>query len=133
MKLPRESWLEYAGRVPDEEKLRLLRGALALVAPSPHESLSIVTLEAFACGRPVLVYGGNPVLREHAASGGALAYHDSFGFRRAALQLLRSPDEALRRGAAGRAYVESAFSRQEVKRRLFEEIALLRTAPTESS
>lgn len=122
MKLPRAPWLEYAGRVSEATKLQLLKNCLAVVAPSPNESLSFATLEAFAAGRPALVYGGNPVLREHADSGGALAYTDRTGFGRAALQLLRNPEEAIRRGEAGRSYARDCFGRARVESALKSEV-----------
>ena len=51
------------GVVPDGEKLAAIARARALVMPSRHESLSMVVLEAWMMGRPVLVNGDCEVLR----------------------------------------------------------------------
>ncbi len=57
--------IDLCGFVPEEEKLRLIAGALAVILPSPYESLSIVALEAFMMGTPVVVNGHCPVLAGH--------------------------------------------------------------------
>ncbi|MFZ1755340.1 MAG: glycosyltransferase [Caldilineaceae bacterium] len=46
--------VHFLGYVPDEEKRGLLNSADIFVMPSDAELLSIATLEAMACGRPVL-------------------------------------------------------------------------------
>ncbi|MEZ5165583.1 MAG: glycosyltransferase [Acidimicrobiales bacterium] len=45
------------GPVPEEHKSGLLAAADVLVNPSPHESFSLVILEAWLAGTPVLVNG----------------------------------------------------------------------------
>ena len=52
----------YAGHVSPEEKSRLISNAFAVVNPSSHESLSLITLEALALGIPVLVNQQSEVL-----------------------------------------------------------------------
>ena len=52
-----------------------------LIMPSPYESLSIVVLEAFALGKPVLVNGHCDVLRGQVLrSGGGLYYENAAEF-----------------------------------------------------
>jgi len=51
----RVRWLQDAD---DEELLRALQGASALVYPSLHEGFGLPVLEAMACGLPVLVGAG---------------------------------------------------------------------------
>jgi len=53
------------GRVSEEEKWDGLAGALAVVVPSPKESLSLLALEAFAVGTPVLGNEVSEVLKGH--------------------------------------------------------------------
>jgi glycosyltransferase involved in cell wall biosynthesis len=50
------------GRIGEQEKYDALAGALAVTVPSRFESLSLLTLEAFASGTPVLVNGHSEVL-----------------------------------------------------------------------
>jgi glycosyltransferase involved in cell wall biosynthesis len=50
------------GRVDEQTKWNALAGALAVVVPSRYESLSLLTLEAFAVGTPVLGNQASAVL-----------------------------------------------------------------------
>ncbi len=50
------------GRLSEQEKYDALAGALMVTVPSRYESLSLLTLEAFAVGTPVLVNGHSEVL-----------------------------------------------------------------------
>jgi glycosyltransferase involved in cell wall biosynthesis len=45
----------FTGRVTQEEKASALKNSAFMVFPSLHEGFGIVILEAFSCGRPVLV------------------------------------------------------------------------------
>lgn len=51
---PRGERLHVLGRIDEDAKWDALAGALAVVVPSRYESLSLLTLEAFAAGTPVL-------------------------------------------------------------------------------
>uniref|UniRef100_A0A7C4XIG7 Glycosyltransferase family 4 protein n=1 Tax=candidate division WWE3 bacterium TaxID=2053526 RepID=A0A7C4XIG7_UNCKA len=53
--------VEFLGYASDTEKVRLLKGALALIN-TQIEDFGIVPLEAMAAGRPVLAYGKGGVL-----------------------------------------------------------------------
>ncbi|WP_166332582.1 glycosyltransferase family 4 protein [Sphingobacterium chungjuense] len=55
----------YTGFISEEEKLVYLQYSEALVIPSPYESLSMVTLEAMALGKPVLATEESLVLKKH--------------------------------------------------------------------
>ncbi len=50
-----EAGVHMTGFVDDETRWQLLHRATALVNPSRYESLSLVLLEAWACGVPVVV------------------------------------------------------------------------------
>ncbi|MBN8226958.1 glycosyltransferase family 4 protein [Corallococcus macrosporus] len=54
--------VRHVGRISEQDKHDALAGALAVVVPSKFESLSLLTLEAFAQGTPVLVNGHSDVL-----------------------------------------------------------------------
>lgn len=111
MKLPRDPFVEAAGFVDEARKRELIAGALALVVPSRYESLSLVALEAWAAGVPVLAQGASAVLAGHLArSGGGWVYRDETQFGGALAQLLADPDERRRRGLDGRAYVAANYT-----------------------
>ena len=61
----RAEGVRVLGRVSEQEKWDGLAGALAAVVPSPRESLSLLALEAFAVGTPVLGNAASPVVRGH--------------------------------------------------------------------
>ncbi len=73
--------VRYVGRIDDQDKHDALAGALAVVVPSRFESLSLLTLESFAQGTPVLVNGHSEVLRgqvERSRAGRTYQDLDSF-------------------------------------------------------
>jgi len=107
------------GWVDDQERLEALAGAAAVIVTSRLESLSLVALEAWGCGRPCLLNGASPVLSGQAErSGGALLFDSPASLADAAAQLLDDPAAADQRGAAGRRYVALHHRWGEVIRRL---------------
>ena len=75
MEIPRHPAIKSLGFVSEEDKASALRAATALVTPSPYESLSMVTMEAGLCGKPVLVSQDCEVLARYVEESGAgLAY-----------------------------------------------------------
>jgi glycosyltransferase involved in cell wall biosynthesis len=58
MQVPAHPRIEALGRVSDAERDALMQSALALVVPSPFESLSIVLLEGWNRGVPAIVNAG---------------------------------------------------------------------------
>ena len=99
------------GFVTEAERDALVAGAAALVMPSRFESLSLVTLEAFALGVPVLANGAVEVLAEQLRDSGAgEAYRGARGLRRGLLRALaRSAAERRALGEAGRRYVDTRY------------------------
>ena len=94
--------VRYVGRIPDQEKHDALAGALAVVVPSRFESLSLLALEAFAHGTPVLVNGRSEVLVGQVRRSGAGATYTSFESFADGLRRVGEAREAL--GEAARAY-----------------------------
>ncbi|HYH99214.1 glycosyltransferase [Hyalangium sp.] len=73
--------VRYVGRIDEQDKHDALAGALAVVVPSRFESLSLLTLEAFAQSTPVLVNGHSDVLvGQVERSGAGRAYKDLESF-----------------------------------------------------
>ncbi len=112
--LPAEPWLHDLGRVDDATKRAVLAGASALVQLSTQESLSLVVLEAWVQGTPVIVHRDCAVLvgqLERSGGGGAAGSYEEFA---ALLDDLRDNDSAWRRrGADGRHYVDTHYSSRE--------------------
>lgn len=75
MSLPEEPFIRFAGLLPDHERTRALEAATVVVVPSPFESLSMLTLEAFAAGTPVLVNARSDVLVDHCVRSNAGLYY----------------------------------------------------------
>jgi glycosyltransferase involved in cell wall biosynthesis len=63
-----EGSVRIAGRVSDEEKIRLLQRAWVFVTPSSKEGWGVTVIEANACGTPVVAYDV-PGLRESVIDG----------------------------------------------------------------
>lgn len=104
--------------VSERDKRRIIRHAKVLVQPSRNESFSIVLMEAWLLGRPVLVNGLCPVTREHALqSGGGLYYSNSQEFMGTIDFILESPELADQLGQAGFNYVCNEYSWDAVLRR----------------
>ncbi len=90
MHLP--DWVVTTGFVDDATRSGLLDACEAVVLPSPHESLSLVALEAWRAGRPTLANAASDVLAgQSARSGGGLLYTDALSYRR---QLARMSSDA---------------------------------------
>lgn len=132
MTLPRHPSISYLGFLPEEEKLRAIAGAVAAVVPSPHESLSISALEAWALGRPVLANGNSSVLDGQCRrSGAGLTYTDYNGFESALDRLLdeKGPGDDL--GRRGQQFVSREYSWEIIEKKytLFID-SMLRTIAT---
>ena len=99
---PREPWLHTPGYVTDDQKHDAIAGAVALVCPSPYESLSLVLLEAWSHGVPTIVTSASPVLLgQTRRAGGGVWYRDPLEYA-ACLDLLASrPPLAHALGRAG--------------------------------
>jgi len=96
----------HLGYLDEGEKAAAIAGAQAVICPSPYESLSIVLLEAMACGVPTVSNARSAVLLDHSRrSNGGLFYEDADECA-AVLERLQG-DAALHRalGQAGRRYV----------------------------
>jgi glycosyltransferase involved in cell wall biosynthesis len=110
MPLPEEPFIRFAGRLSDQERLQALEAATVVVVPSPYESLSLLALESFAVGTPVLANARSDVLVDHChRSNAGLYYADRDEFVECLTLLLA--DEWLRRamGRNGREYVRQQY------------------------
>jgi glycosyltransferase involved in cell wall biosynthesis len=63
IEIPRHSQIKFLGFVNDRDKFNGLKDSDFLIIPSQFESLSMVALEAWAIGKPVVANGRTEVLR----------------------------------------------------------------------
>ncbi len=76
--IPKHSNIRHLGYVSDQDKFDALAAAELLAMPSYYESLSMVALEAWALGKPVLANGKCDVLRGQCIRSRAGLYYDTF-------------------------------------------------------
>jgi glycosyltransferase involved in cell wall biosynthesis len=109
MAIPFHDDIVHLGFVDEGQKWAALKGCDWLILPSPHESLSMALLEAWAVGRPGLVNGDCEVLVRHCQeSHGGLWYRNYDEWSAALSTMDEKTKEVL--GRQGRAYVENRYS-----------------------
>jgi glycosyltransferase involved in cell wall biosynthesis len=110
MEVPAEPGVRYLGFLSEQDKWGALAGAELLVMPSELESLSMVTLEAWGMGKPVLANGKCDVLRGQCLRSNAGLYFDDYYEFREALSLLeQSPELRAGLGANGRRFYHQNY------------------------
>ncbi len=106
---PRHPDIVVTGTVDEADKWDILAGAQTMVTPSAYESFSLVVLEAWRVGVPVLVNAACAAIMEHVRGSGGGLWFDSYRTFEAALDRLTS-DLGLRGGSrVGRAGVHLAL------------------------
>lgn len=112
-------------RVSEEDKQRLLKNAQALCQPSTNESFSIVLMEAWELGTPVLVHSDCAVTREHVKESKAGMHFRTAEEFSQTLEGLAGSEELFQMGIAGREYVANRYSWQAVMERFWQLIDML--------
>jgi glycosyltransferase involved in cell wall biosynthesis len=111
MQIPAHPDLLYLGFMEEEDKFNALAGAELLVMPSFYESLSMVILEAWALGKPVLANALCDVLKGQCLrSNGGLFYENYHEFREGLSLLLGSPRLRRAMGENGRKYFTANYT-----------------------
>jgi glycosyltransferase involved in cell wall biosynthesis len=87
--VPDHPRIRHLGYVTDEDKFDAIAASVLLVMPSYYESLSMVALEAWALGRPVLANARCDVLLGQALRSNAGLYYENAREFAAAVDLLR--------------------------------------------
>ena len=110
MSIPHSRDIRYLGFLPEDEKLAAMASATAVMVPSRLESLSIVALEAFSVGAPVVVHGGSKVLVDHCRKANAGLYYRNYEEFEGILEaLLEDKDLASGLGRQGQRYIKENF------------------------
>jgi len=131
---PGDSWHQDShvhdlGFVPVEDKCNAYAAAAVLCQPSLRESFSLVIMEAWLAGTPVLVHGACDVTREHCIHSNGGLYFSSYAEFEVCLDLLLEHKNLnTKLGANGRRYVLENYSWNTITeryRRLFENLEAL--------
>jgi glycosyltransferase involved in cell wall biosynthesis len=119
------------GFVSKQDKYDAYAAADVLIQPSVMESFSLVIMEAWLAGTPVMVHAGCAVTKEHVElSGGGLHFGDYPRFAEGLRILLERPELREKMAQAGREYVLNNFSWPVVTQRFVELIDRLSAEPT---
>src|SRR5262249_3001706 len=124
MDVPAHPDIVTLGFVSEAQKDAAFAAASIVVQPSSFESLSLVALEAWAVGTPVLVNTECDVTRDQCVrSNGGLWYGDYEEVRGELRLLLENPELRERLGSAGREFVEHNYAWEAVERKLIDVVA----------
>jgi glycosyltransferase involved in cell wall biosynthesis len=132
LEIPKHPFIKHIGFVDDPDKFDVVAGATALVMPSYHESLSMVALEAWALGRPVIANAHCDVLLGQCLrSNGGLYYANAEEFGAVLDRLLADAVLVDRLGRNGRQFYEQHYSWAVIERKYLDMFAFLSSnAPT---
>jgi glycosyltransferase involved in cell wall biosynthesis len=130
MPLPEEPFIRFAGRLSDQERLQALEAATVVAVPSPYESLSLLALESFAVGTPILANARSDVLVDHChKSNAGLYYADRDEFMECLKLLVADPHLRASMGRNGRTYVQQNYRWDVILGKYEKMFARLRQAP----
>lgn len=98
------------GFVSRQDKYDAMAAAELLCQPSHNESFSLVIMESWLCGRPVLVHSQCSVTRDFARrANGGLYFRNYFEFEGCVQYILTHPEQARTMGQNGGAFVRENF------------------------
>ncbi len=98
------------GMVSEEDKWDILGGATAMVSSSAYESFSLVLLEAWTVGVPVMVNAACAATMEHCRRSGGGLWFDSYrSFEVAVERMVGDGELRTALGDAGRLYTERFY------------------------
>jgi glycosyltransferase involved in cell wall biosynthesis len=128
--IPEHPRIHHLGFVGDQDKFDAMAAAELLIMPSYFESLSMVALEAWALGRPVLANGKCDVLRGQCVrSNGGLYYENFEEFLETLRAIDMGPALAATLGRNGREYFSRHYSWPIIERKYIDMLDRLRREP----
>ena len=132
--IPEHPRIKHLGFVADQDQFDAIAGAELLVMPSPYESLSMVALEAWGLGRPVLASARCDVLvGQCVRSNAGLYYEDAREFFAALDRILSDPALAATLGRNGRAFFAQHYGWPVIERKYLDMFDELRRTPATHS
>ena len=128
--IPQHPRIHHLGFVDDRDKFDALAAADLLIMPSYFESLSMVALEAWAMGKPVLANGHCDVLKGQCIRSGAGLYYERYEEFVETLYSLESKGPLhVRLGRNGREYFRQHYVWPVIERKYLEMFDRLRKSP----
>ena len=128
--VPKHPRVRYVGFLSDEDKFDGLAAADLLIMPSEFESLSMVALEAWAMGKPVLANGRCDVLRGQCVrSNGGLYYENFEEFAEALYTLEAAGPLGAPLGRNGREYFRRHYAWPVIERKYLDMFERLKKTP----
>lgn len=128
--VPDDPRIRHLGFLSDEDKFDALAAAEVLLMPSYFESLSMVALEAWALGRPVLANAACDVLQGQCRRSNAGLYYQGYGeFLETLRALDMNPALAASLGANGQRYFQAHYSWPVIERKYLDMLERLSQAP----
>jgi glycosyltransferase involved in cell wall biosynthesis len=128
--VPAHPRIRHLGFVTDQEKFDALEAAEFLIMPSYFESLSMVALEAWGLGKPVLANGRCDVLRGQAMRSNAGLYYESYAeFVEAVRVLDGSAGVAAALGHNGRRFFQANYTWPIIERKYLDMFERLSREP----
>jgi len=111
MAIPRRDDIVHLGVVTEQEKYDALEACVALAVPEVLSSMSMVTLEAWACGKAIVCSAESPVVWGMARRARAgLAFRDAAEFGEICAMLTDDASLGQRLGDSGRAFVARTYT-----------------------
>jgi glycosyltransferase involved in cell wall biosynthesis len=132
--IPDHPRIHHLGFVSDQDKFDAMAAAELLIMPSYFESLSMVALEAWALGKPVLANGKCDVLRGQCVrSNGGLYYETYDEFVETLRAIDMGPALVLALGRNGREYFGKHYSWPVIERKYLDMLERLRQEPAKTT
>ena len=130
MPIPQHPRFHHLGFVDDRDKFDALAAADLLIMPSYYESLSMVALEAWGLGKPVLANGRCDVLKGQCIRSGAGLYYETYQEFVETLYALESNGPLnVRLGRNGRDYFRTHYAWPVIERKYMEMLDRLAKDP----
>lgn len=131
--VPDHPRIHYLGFMPDREKFNALKGSAFLINPSQFESLSMVALEAWALGKPVMANGRTEVLRGQCLRSNAGLWYTSYEeFLAIWERLITSESLREKLGENGRRFFHENYAWSEIRRKYQQVFSTLAGPPSAS-
>ena len=119
--IPDDPRIRHLGFLPDEDKFDAMAAAEVLIMPSYYESLSMVALEAWALGKPVLANGRCDVLKGQCLRSNAGLFYENYAEFAETLHAITSgPGLSDTLGRNGRTYFRTHYAWPVIERKYLE-------------